>query len=75
MRLWVKESERKPEPAPIEPNSVIAVILGTASWAIALALILFLNQTLAQPLPQWWALTCVFGIALGIFGYFKVRKR
>jgi hypothetical protein len=44
-------------------------------WAVALVLILLFGQTLAQPLPDWWALTCVFGIGLGIFGYFKVRNR
>ena len=75
MRLRVKESEAKPDPQPIESNASLAVLLGTFAWLLALGVILLLNQTLSEPLPQWWALTCVFGICLGIFGFFKVRKR
>ena len=75
MKFRVKESEAKPDPEPIESNASLAVLLGTLAWLLALGVILLLNQTLAEPLPQWWALTCVFGIGLGIFGYFKVRNR
>ena len=75
MKLRVKLSDAKPEPEPIESNAKLAVLLGTFAWGLALIVILVLNQLLDQPLPDWWALTCVFGIGLGIFGYFKVRNR
>jgi hypothetical protein len=75
MKFRVKESEAKPTPEPIESNAGLAVLLGTLAWLLALLAILFLNQALEQPLPSWWALSCVFGIGLGIFGYFKVRNR
>jgi hypothetical protein len=75
MKFRVKDSEAKPDPEPIESNASLAVLLGTLAWLLALGVILLLNQTLSQPLPQWWTLTCIFGIALGIFGYFKVRNR
>jgi hypothetical protein len=75
MKLFISKSEAKPTPEPIETNAGLAVLLGTLAWLLALIAILFLNQTLQEPLPSWWALTCVFGIALGIFGYFKVRNR
>lgn len=75
IRFRVKEADRKPDPEPIETNAGLAVIIFTAIWAVALFLILLFGQTLAQPLPDWWALTCVFGICLGIYGYFKVRSR
>jgi hypothetical protein len=75
IRFRVKEEDRKPDPEPIETNAALAVILFTLLWAVALLLILLFGQTLSEPLPQWWALTCVFGICLGIFGYFKVRGR
>lgn len=75
MRFRISESEAKPEPEPIESNAPLAVLLGTFAWFLALVAILLLNQTLSEPLPDWWALTCVFGIALGVFGFFKVRNR
>jgi hypothetical protein len=75
MKLRVKESEARPDPQPIESNASLAVLLGTLAWLLALGAILLLNQTLSEPLPDWWALTCVFGILLGIFGFFKVRNR
>ena len=75
IRFRVREADRKPDPEPIETNAGMAVIVFTAIWALALVLILLFGQTLPEPLPNWWALTCVFGIAFGIYGYFKVRKR
>lgn len=75
MKFRVKESEAKPDPEPIESNASLAVLLGTLAWLLGLIAILLLNQTLSQPLPEWWALTCIFGICLGIFGFFKVRNR
>jgi len=75
IRFRVKEQDRKPDPEPIETNSSLAVIIFTAMWAVALVLILVFGQTLSNPLPDWWALTCVFGIGLGVLGYFKVRNR
>jgi hypothetical protein len=75
MKLFLKASEAKPTPEPIESNAGLAVLLGTLAWLLALLAILFLDQALQQPLPSWWALACVFGIALGIFGYYKVRNR
>lgn len=75
MKFIIKESEAKPTPEPIETNAGLAVLLGTLAWFLALVAILLLNQTLEQPLPSWWALTCLFGIGLGVFGYFKVRNR
>lgn len=74
MRFRVRASEAKPEPKPIETNAGLAVLLGTLAWFLALVLILILNQGFNQALPNWWALTCIFGIALGVFGYFKVRS-
>ena len=73
IRFRVKEQDRKPDPEPIETNAPLAVIVFTAMWAVALLLILLFGQTLSKPLPDWWALTCFFGIGLGIYGYLKVR--
>jgi len=75
IRFRVKDQDRRPDPKPIQTNASVAVIIFTSMWAVALVLILLFGQTLAEPLPDWWALTCVFGIGLGIFGYFKVRNR
>lgn len=75
MKLWVSESDRKPEPEPIESNAKVAVLLGIAAWTIALVLVLFFGDSFAGSIPSWWTLCCVFGISLGIFGFFKVRGR
>ena len=36
MRLWVSESERRPDPAPARTDARKALLAGTAAWIVAL---------------------------------------
>lgn len=75
MKLRLRPENKKPEPEPIETNATLAVLLGIIAWIVALVLLLIFQDSLADSIPSWWLLACVFGIALGVFGYFKVRNR
>ena len=75
MRLYVKDSERKPDPAPVKTNARLAIVVGLVLWVVALALCLVFAPALAAAEKSWWLSTCLFGIALGIFAFFKVRRR
>jgi hypothetical protein len=74
VKLFVKDSERKPDPEPVKVNARTAVVVGLVGWTVALAVFLLAPATVPQG-KSWWPVTCVFGIALGIFAWFKVGKR
>jgi hypothetical protein len=74
MKLYLKDSERKPDPAPIETNLRLVVVIGIALWAITLAVFVVAPATVPASRP-WWPFTCIVGILLGIYAFFKVGKR
>jgi hypothetical protein len=49
MKLFLKASEAKPTPEPIESNAGLAVLLGTLAWLLALLAILFWIKRLSSP--------------------------
>ena len=66
MRLWVKDSERRPDPAPVKTDDRKAVLAGLAAWVIALGgLLLFLPAVLAAG-AAWWLWTVLVGLGLGL---------
>ncbi|WP_138315731.1 DUF2530 domain-containing protein [Rhodoluna limnophila] len=75
MRFYVKDTERKPDPAPVKTNARLVIAVGVVLWAVALVLGLIFSATLASAQKSWWLSTCLFGIALGVFAFFKVRNR
>jgi cytochrome bd-type quinol oxidase subunit 1 len=75
MRFYIKDAERKPDPAPIKASARLAVMVGLVLWVLALAACLLNLEALAAAQKSWWLATCIFGIILGIFAFFKVRNR
>jgi len=72
MRLWLKDSERRPDPAPVKTDDRKAMLVGTALWLVALlALLAFTGRA---GVLLW---TCAFGLALGLVGilYTSLRRR
>jgi len=66
MRLWLKDSERRPDPQPIRSDDRKAILVGLTLWLIALAgLLLFLTPILASG-RGWWLWTGVVGLGLGL---------
>ena len=77
VRLWVKDGDRRPDPAPVHTDDRKAVLVGTALWVVALvALLLFLGPISGSG-ERWWLLTCAIGIGLGLLGlvYTHWRQR
>jgi hypothetical protein len=71
MKLWLKDSERKPDPAPVKTDDRKAVITGLALWIVGLVVLL-----VVQPQPEM-IYTCATGIVLGLIGliYTNARRR
>lgn len=60
--------ERKPDPPPLRTNDVRTVRIGTALWAVALAVFAVLRE--------WDAVwTCVAGLLLGFVGIAYTKRR
>ena len=75
MRLWLKDSERRPDPAPVKTDDRKAMLVGIVLWLIALAVLLLLMPALTEAGMGWWLWTCVAGIALGLIGILYTHRR
>ncbi len=66
MRLWLKDSERRPDPTPVATDDRKAVLVGFVLWLVALGwLLLFLTPLLAAG-RGWWLWTVLIGLGLGL---------
>ncbi|MBX3092215.1 MAG: DUF2530 domain-containing protein [Cryobacterium sp.] len=75
MRLWLKDSERRPDPEPVKTDDRKAMLVGLVVWLLALVvLLLFLGPLVAAGL-YWWLWTCVVGLALGFLGLIVTHRR
>ena len=69
MRLWLKDSERRPDPVPVATDDRKAVLVGTGLWLVALVVV-------ALVMPASYALwTCGAGIVLGLVGLAYTHRR
>ena len=74
VRFYVKDSLRKPDPAPVKTNAKLALAVGTGFWLAALLFLLFAPKELTKA-ETWHLATCVVGIVLGIYGYIHVARK
>ena len=66
MRLWLKDSERRPDPAPVKTDDRKAVLVGLVAWLLAFGgLLLFLPSVLASR-SGWWLWTVLVGLGIGL---------
>jgi len=69
MKLWLKDSERKPDPVPVKTDDRKAVLTGLALWVVAFVVLL-----IVQPSPELvW--TCATGVVLGLIGLIYTHAR
>ena len=69
MKLWLRDSERRPDPAPVQTDDRKAVLAGLALWIVGLVVLL-----IVQPRPELvW--TCLTGVALGLVGLIYTHAR
>lgn len=73
MRLWLKDSERRPDPTPVQTDDRKAVFVGSALWFVALVVVLVVP--LSRGDSGWWLATCAIGIVLGAAGLVYTTRR
>ena len=75
MRLWLKDSERLPDPAPVKTDDRKAILIGITLWLVALAALLVFLPQLTESGRGWWLSTCVAGLGLGLIGILYTHWR
>ena len=75
MRWIAKDSERKPDPAPITGTLRLAVLIGVIGFAISLVVCVVFYDQITSPNKAWYPYTCVVGLVLGVLAWFKVGNR
>ena len=66
---------RRPDPPPLQTNDAAVVLVGTSLWAGALLVLGVLELGDLAPVRDWWMGMCAYGVALGLFGLWYVRRR
>ena len=75
MRLWLKDSERRPDPAPVATDDRKAVLVGIALWIVGLAAVLIFLVPVTAAGDSWWLWACVAGLALGVVGLLYTHNK
>ena len=69
MRLWLKDGERRTDPAPVQLDERRPFIVGLILWAAAGAVLLISGQGEA-----WWIWMAVAGLVIGGLGLVSVIR-
>lgn len=66
MRLYVKDSERRPDPEPLKTDDRKVVLVGLVGWIVALGVMLLLLPQLQESGLVWvlWSVVCGLGLGL-----------
>lgn len=75
MRLFIKDSERRPDPAPVKTDDRKVVLVGLVLWIIALGVMLALLPQLQESGLDWLLWTVVVGFGLGLVLLVYTSKR
>jgi FtsH-binding integral membrane protein len=66
VRLFIKDSERRPDPAPLRTDDRKVVLVGLVLWIVALGVMLALLPQLQASGLVWLLWTVVGGLVLGL---------
>lgn len=75
MRLWLKQHERRPSPAPVPTDDRAAFLVGIVLWLLALVAIVMFLAPLSAAGNGWWLWIAVTGVVLGIIGLLYTHLR
>ncbi|WP_341954071.1 DUF2530 domain-containing protein [Salinibacterium sp. TMP30] len=75
MRIWLKDSERRPDPKPVETDDRKAMLFGIGLWVLGLATLLLFLEPLNAAGNLWWLWTAVAGLVLGLIGLIYTHVR
>ena len=66
MRLFIKDSERRADPAPVKTDDRKVILVGLVLWIVALGVMLALSAALQESDLVWLLWTVVVGLGLGL---------
>jgi hypothetical protein len=69
VKLWLRDSERRPDPVAVKTDDRKAVLVGLALWVVGLVVLL-----VVRPQPEL-VYTCATGIVLGLIGLIYTHAR
>jgi FtsH-binding integral membrane protein len=75
MRFFIKDSERRPDPAPLKTDDRKVVLVGLVLWIIALGVMIALLPQLQVSGLVWLLWTVVGGLVLGLVLLVYTAKR
>ncbi|MEO6309259.1 MAG: DUF2530 domain-containing protein [Leifsonia sp.] len=75
MRLWLKDSERRPDPLPARTDARKAFFVGTAAWLVATIVAFVVRAELEAAGLGWWPWCALIGLGLGLVGLAWVQFR
>lgn len=75
MRLYLRSSDRRPDPPPLATDDPAVIRFGIGVWAVLWVAALVLHGTLRDHGHGWWIWTPPAGIVLGFLGLVYVRRR
>ncbi len=75
MRLWIPDSERRPDPEPTRTDARTALLVGSAAWLAALLAALLWRDALIEQGLGWWIWCVVISLVLGALGLAWVQWR
>ena len=75
MRLYLRSSDRRPDPPPLRTNDRAVVRFGITVWAVLFMIALAMRSRLVEQGRDWWIWTPLAAIALGFYGLYYLRQR
>ncbi len=68
MRLWLSESERRPDPAPVRADARKAALAGTLGWVLVLIGTIVFRDALDEAGLGWLIWAAATGVVVGVIG-------
>jgi len=75
MRLFLKDSERRPDPVPVKTDDRRPILVGLAAWVIATIAVVLFFVPLSGSDNSALLSSCIVGIVLGLAGLIYAAKR
>ena len=75
MRVFLRDSERRPDPVPVKTDDRKPILIGLAVWVIATIVVVLFFAPMSGSGNIELLSTCVVGMALGLAGLIYAAKR
>jgi hypothetical protein len=75
VRLWVRQEERRPDPAPLQTNDRLVFSVGLAGWLVAGAVSMGMLVLTDRVVNVSGLVTIAVGLALGVAGWIASARR